>query len=61
MWLNSDSVKIDFIREATLNRENLRLNIIPVVERFARDALCDAGKLSDSVGDVDCDRMIIAQ
>ena len=49
MWLNSDSMEIDFIREATLNRENLRLNIIPVVERFARDALCDAGKLSDRV------------
>ena len=49
MWLNSDSMEIDFIREATLNRENLRLNIISVVEWFVRDALYDAGKLSDSV------------
>ena len=50
MWLNSDSMEIDFIREATLNRVNIRIDIISVVERFARDALYDAGKLSDSVG-----------
>lgn len=50
MWLNGDSVEVDFIREATLNREDSRIDIISVVGWFVRDVLYEAGKLSDRVG-----------